>query len=204
MVNVEPNYDARTRPVLFRLMDGAVRGWVECDIALRDNVRMIDVFQLRDAVVDRKTSKVSPLVWVGQSWVPMTDSILSTMLGNHNLTVRIELTRRIVTTEAPQFSHLLLRYRKLAQPRIIADIPRRRKSIVLEEFGISDRYEVINLFLADEPRNVATEDFFYMVNEGTRWKVIDESENKPGGILTSHDVSCRLINSWESYSQVPL
>jgi len=204
LVNVEPNYDARTRPVLFRLVDGATRGYVECDIELRDNVRLVDAIQLRESLTDKRQSKVTPLLWVGASWVPMTDAVLSTMLGNRSITVRIELTRTLATTDTPLLSHLLLRYRKLEKPRIIADIPRRRKSIVLEEFGISDRYEVINLVIADEPRMVSTEDFFYLVNEGTRWKVIDESENKPGGILTSHDISCRLINSWENYSQVPL
>lgn len=204
LVNVEPNYEAKTRPVLFKLIDGASRGWIETDVQLHSNVRLVDVIQSRDSIADRRNAKVNILVWSGAAWKPLNDSTLSTLLANHRITVRIELSRRLLTTESPLFSHLLMRYRKLENPRIIADIPRRRKSIVLEEFGISDRYEVINLFLADEPRNVATEDFFVLLAEGTRWKVIDESENKPGGILTSHDVTARLINTWESYAQVPL
>lgn len=204
LVGVEPNYEARTRPVLFRLIDGATRGYVECDIELRSNVRLVDIMQLRDSVPDRRNAKVAPMVLAGSTWKPLTDAVLSTMLANQKITVRIEMSRRLVTMDSPQFSHLMMRYRKLENPRVIADVPRRRKSIVLEEFGISDRYEVINLFLADEPRMVATEDFFVLLAEGTRWKVIDESENKPGGILTSHDVTARLINTWESYAQVPL
>lgn len=204
LIGVEPNYGSRTRPVLFGLIDGATRGFIECDIDLRSNVRLVDVLQLRDSVSDRRAASTKLFVLAGPSWVPMTDAVLSTLLGNQRLTVRIELTRRLVTTDSPLVSHLLIRYRKLDKPRIIADIPRRRKSIVLEEFGISDRFEVINLVLSDEPRSVATEDFFVLLSEGTRWKVIDESENKPGGILTSHDVSARLINSWEPYAQVPL
>lgn len=204
LVNVEPNYDARTRPVLFRLIEGATRGFIECDIDVRSNVRMIDCLQLRDSVSDRRVSGTKLLVLAGSDWVPMTEQVLSTMLANPRITVRIEMTRRLTSTSSPLVSHALLRYRKLERPRIIADIPRRRKSIVLEEFGISDRFETISIVIADEPRNIATEDFFYMISEGTRWKVIDESENKPGGIMTSHDVSCRLINSWEPYSQVPL
>lgn len=204
MVNVEPNFEARTRPVLFSLIDGATRGWIECDVDIHANVRMVDVLQVRDSVPDRRSQKVSALLQVGSDWQPLTEQTLSTQLGNHRITIRVEFTRRLVTSPSPMLSHLYLRYRKMDTPLVIADIPRRNKSIILEEFGFSDRFETISLFLADEPRNVATEDFFVMIEEGTRWKVTDESENKPGGILTSHDVMCRLINSWEPYSQVPL
>ncbi len=203
--NIDPDYASRTRPVLFKLIDGAVKGFIEVDIEVRSNVRLIDSLLIKDATSDRRNAGVRLEVsTAGRPFEPATANSLSVALAFTAMKLRVVMTRSLATTDSPLLSHIMFRYRKLDKPIIIADVPRRRKSIVLEEFGISDRYEVINMFLADEPRSVATEDFFCLLTEGTRWKVIDESENKPGNILTSHDISARLVNTWEPIAQVPL
>jgi hypothetical protein len=202
MLNVEPDYAAQTRPVLFGLVDGATRGYVECDVDVRTNVRMVDRLDLI-ATGDPKFTTSRLMLQAGPDFTQATDAAVSSALANPRITFRIEMARQNANTPTPRVSHVLLRYRKLERPRVIADIPRRRKSIVLEEFGISDRFETINLVFADEPRTVSTEDMMILIQEGTRWKCIDESENRPGGILTSHDVTARLINSWENYARIP-
>lgn len=204
LVNVEPNYEARTRPVLFGLIEGAISGYIECDIEVRRNVGLVDNLMVSSSVADPRNSSVSATVLAGAVWRPLSEQTVGTLLQNRSIKIRVQLTRRLATMESPFLSHMFIRYRKLERPRILADIPRRRKSVVLAEFGINDSYETINLATADEPRNISTEDFFVMTSEGTRWKVVDESENKPGDILTAHDVMCRRVHAWEAIAMVPL
>lgn len=203
LLNVEPDYGAQTRPVMFGLVDGATRGYVECDVDVRANVRMVDRLDVQ-ASVDKRFTGTRLLLQDGPAFAPATDAAMSRALAGARLTLRVEMFRQNANTPTPRLTGVLFRYRKLERPRIIADIPRRRKSVVLAEFGITDSYEVMNIVTADEPRVISTEDLFILVQEGTRWKIIDESENRPGGILTSHDSTARLISNWESYARIPV
>jgi len=204
-VNVEGNFDQRTRPVLFQLAAGARAGYFEFDLDVRSNVRMVDLIQLKDSVSDPMHARTSAQISCGGPFEPLNDASFSRALSARKLTVRITLGRDNTAVESPLVSHVLLRYRKLEKPTVMADVPRRRSSITMSDLvGISDTYEVINLFLADDLRAITTEDMFVMAVDGTRWKALDVSANKPGSILTSYDVAARKIHSYEPYAQIPI
>ncbi len=204
MFNVELNYVQRTRPVLFRLLAGATYGFVEFDVSPYSNVRLVDHLQVFSSVSDYRRSGVSTSVTYAGRTEKLTEKSVSSALGEATFTVRVEFRRNTTSVPTPYLSHVMLRYRKLEKVSVYGDIPRRRRSVILQEFGYSDNYEFINIFLADEPRVVSTEDLFIHCREGTRWKVTDASENRPADILTSHDVTVRLVSSHESYVNVPM
>ncbi len=203
-INVEGNFDEKTRPVMFRLMERALYGVIEFDMEVRANVKMVDALQLQESRRDRRHSRVTAELYQCGAWVALTDAALSRALYGTSIRGRITMERDNLNVPSPLLTQLLMRYRKLDKPRVHADIPRRRRSVILEEFGVAPTAEMMNLFLADNPRSVSTEDIFIMCNEGSRWKVVDESENKPGGILTSHDVMVRLVQPYEPYSRIPI
>lgn len=203
MLNVEPNYDQSTRPVLFRLVEGALYGRIEFEVQVQSNVHMTDCSMVHSSQSNKRLSRIlTQIEYAGQTEL-FNDASVSRALHFPMFKIVVELTRENSAVSSPLLSHVFIRYRKLNKPRVFADIPRRRRSVILQEFGVSASYEAINLFLADEPRVVNTEDMFINCADGTRWKAIDASENRPAQILTSHDVMARLVYDYESYTKVP-
>jgi hypothetical protein len=202
MVGLEPNYSSRTRPVMLQLMDGATEGFLEFDVDVKSNVRLVDTLQVRSNE-NRNYNQVRAEILCGGQWTALSEASVSRALSFTKFTIRCYLSRANASVESPLFSHVYLRYRKLEKPRVLADIPRRRRSVILQEFGISSNFQTLNLFFDDCLRNIGTEDMLIMVSEGTRWKVIEASDNRPGGQLASWDCTVRLINDYEPYMQVP-
>ena len=204
-VNVEGNFDQRTRPVMFRLCDGAKRGWFEFDVEVRPNARLIDLLQVHDSVSDKLHSRTTAWVTTGDRTSPLTNDSLRVALAGRAFTVRVELSRDNISVASPFVSHVYMRYQTIESITILADIPRRRKSIMQAEFGLEDRYETMNMAIASDIRIIDTEDMFVLLSDsGTRWKAIDASENRPGSILTSHDIMVRLVHSYEPGFKVPV
>jgi len=95
-------------------------------------------------------------------------------------------------------------YRLLRITSVRVDIPRVTESLTLEEFGIYESWTSQNFFLDNTIANTTTEDFLVNLLDNTRWKVIEVRDNKPMGILTSWDLTCRKIQAFEPYARIPL
>ena len=206
MFNVGPAYDLATRPVMMALEDGAKTGFIEVDIDIMANTKQVDFVSSNTSLQDRRNSSIKTYIksFDDLVFVELNAQNLSRVLYAKKATVRIEFNRLSTDVVSPLFSHCMLRYRFLDKPRIIADIPKRVDTNRLADYGVVDQLQEQTMFLADTPRKITLEDFFVSAEEGTRWRVVEVTPNKPLGQLTSHDVTCRSITSSEPYMKVPV
>lgn len=200
-VNVIPNWSDATRPVMFRLVDGARIGYVEFDWQIRPSVRVTDLFQ----VISRTGGTVRALIRTASEsdFVVMSETTINERLGSHRATIRVEMSRTSTSDPTPLLSHVFVRYRLMNETRIRMDIPRQTESITLAEYGVFDSFTTITGWVTDEVKTVGTEDFFKRLEDGTMWKSIESQPNRPLLHNTSHDVTLRLIQSFENYQRFP-
>jgi hypothetical protein len=207
-VNVRPMFENMTRPVLYGLVDGATSGYIEFhNVAIWPNVSILDALNVAYPVTYCPEPQIQAFVQteLEDSWFSLTSPSLQCRLYAKKLNFRVEFRRRNAEFVLPTFSHIFFRYRLIDDVSVIADIPRRQESITLQEFGIVDSFESIQLALHDNPKKVTTEDFFHRLDDGTMWKAITASPNSPLEVLTAHDIQCRIIQSFEkNYTLVPV
>ncbi|HIE82665.1 MAG TPA: hypothetical protein EYQ00_01925 [Dehalococcoidia bacterium] len=203
LVNVVPDYEGHTRPVTFTLNRTATRGYVEGSFDLQQNVGILDAYQ--QIQVTPEGSIIFPFIKSDQDadFVELNKDSIEARIQHSNVTVRFVLQRTNPTAPRPKFSHFMLRYRVKKKIAIRADIPRQPESITLAEFGAYESFQSIQIFTANEPRKITTEDFVHRVDNGRRHKIIEANPNMPLGRLTSHDLTARLIQRFESTMLVP-
>lgn len=216
-VNIRPDFESESRPLVFTLDPLALSGYLEMDFDVRANLMtgkagtlecpspdfVVDITQVVSTV--RKGNTVAAFVKAPAEglFVPLTEWSLGERLTEQKLTLRVEMSRTSYNQELPILSHVFLRYKLCEDLRIKMDIPRQQESITLAEYGIYDSFSTINAWLATDLRKIGTEDFFRRLEDGTYWKVIESSPNKPLGQLTSHDLVMRLVQNFEGYVRVP-
>ncbi len=97
-----------------------------------------------------------------------------------------------------------MRAKLIEDLKVRVDIPRDRESITLAEIGIYDSFQTITAYFDSTVQKVGVEDFVFRCRDQELWKVVDSSPNRPLDILTSHDVSLRLVQTFEPYVRVPI
>ena len=207
LVGVVPSFilNKDERPVMFMLDDNVTEGYVEASFNLRPNTLHLDLLQLN---VTNLTTNNGVTAFIKSSidttWVPLdSNSLAARLYLKDTISMRVVLKRNFATNESPVFINIFFRYFLRKELKVLADTPRRNESIAFSEYGVSDAFNTLNLFLDDTVLNVSTYDFFHCIDDGTRWKVIDSSPNKPLGILTSHDITCRIAQVFEPYAIIP-
>lgn len=206
-VNVRPLYELQARPVLMGLDDSALEGYIEVDVEIRQSIGVTDTFKF----VARTTSltqnnSITPLVRRSDEtdFVPITYANLDSRLKSQKLTFRFEFSRATLSDANPIMSHFFLRAKLVNDLTVRVDLPRDRESITLAEFGIYDSWTVITGYFDNTVPRVGVEDFVFRCRDQELWKVVDSSPNRPLNILTSHDVSLRLVQTFEPYVNVPI
>ena len=202
-INVYPNYGLQTRPVTFTLFESAVKGYVETDIYLMQNIGILDAYQLITKTPDGTSITTEFKSDQDLSFLEFSQSALESRLGDKKLTFRFTLKRVSPEAPLPILSHFFLRYRLREELFIIADCPRQPESLTLTEFGVQETFSTIDLYTANQPKRVSTEDFVHNLEDNKRFKVIESNPNRPLGWLTSHDLTCRLVQRYEPYMKVP-
>ncbi len=204
-VNVRQDFEAQTRPVLWRLAEGAMRGHIEFDWRVKASRRRLDLFQLVNRNVG-KGAHVKAFVRPSraETFRPMTRQVLNEVLCENAVVIRIELSRDNPDSPHPMFSHVYIRYLLMDDTRIRMDVPRVPESITLAEFGVFDSFSSMRGWLTDEVKNVSTEDFFRRIHDGTFWKSIESEPNRPLQQTTSHDITLRLVQDYEAYKRFPI
>jgi hypothetical protein len=206
-VNVRPLPELLGRPVLMGLDDTALNGYIEVDVAIRQSAGTADIFKLvvRTTSITQNNSIMAFVKTADDmSFVPVTYANLNSRIGAQQLTFRFEFSRRTLSDANPIFSHFFLRTKLLNDLTIRVDLPRDRESITLAEFGIHDSWTMITAFFDSSVPRVGVEDFIFRCRDQELWKVVDSSPNRPLDILTSHDVTLRLVQSIDSYVKVPI
>jgi hypothetical protein len=203
-VNVRQGFEMQTRPVLFSLADGAIRGYVEFEWEIRPSRKRLDIFQVMSRQVGHG-AYVEPFIRTPreEGFVAMNENSINERLCDHKAIVRVVLRRDNPDCPMPALSHVYLRYKLIDDPRVRMDVPRVPESITLAEYGIFDSFSTMTGWLTDEVKSLSTEDFFKRIHDGTYWKSIEENPNRPLLQTTSHDVTLRLVQEFEAYKRFP-
>jgi hypothetical protein len=202
--NVTPDYNAPTRPCYWSLIKTAVFGTLDFEVPLARNIGQLDLLDIKDW----SPEGTEITYWVKSpseaDYSRMTEATIALRLGQRKLQFRVVMKRVSPTSPFPKLVCLRIAYRLKPQTEVRVNIPRVQESLTLEEFGIYQSFNSQTFWLDNTLRNISTEDWLYSTLDATRWKVIEVTDNKPAGILTSWDLTCRLIQTFESYAIVPL
>lgn len=207
LVNVVPDYDSQVRPVPLTLMD-VPKGYIEVEIQLSPNTGVLDMMRLGGK--QPSGSKLTPLVKrKGESsFVELNkeniESRLSDGFGRPNtLVFRIEMTRASEEAGLPNLTFLHFRYRTHEDISVFADIPQREESVELQEYGLQDAFDTIEMILPRNLTNIRTEDFFIKVKSSERFKVIRRNQWTPEEVLVETSIRARHVDKEESLFKVP-
>lgn len=202
--NIIPDYKNNTRPCYWTLIQSAVFGSLNFEIPIQRNIGVLDVLDITDYC----PAGTEIHYWIKSPsesrYCRLTEEAITCRLGQQKLQLKITMKRNTPQSPLPKLVCIRIAYRLKPQTEIRVNIPRVQESLTLEEFGIYQSFNSQTFFLDNTLKNVSTEDWLYNTLDGTRWKVIESTDNKPHGILTSWDLTCRLIQNFEPYALVPL
>jgi hypothetical protein len=202
-VNVEIDYAQPTRPINWTLNDTAVFGSLEFSLPITQNVGILDVLQINDYQPEGTIILYCIKTPLEATFVELTEESLQSRLHNDTIQFKIVMKRRTPAAPLPKLQNIRICYKLLRITAVKADIPRITESLTLEEFGIYESWTTSHYYLDNTIKNITTEDFLINLMDGTRWKIIDVSDNKPLGILTSWDITCRKVQQFDNYTAVP-
>jgi len=202
--NVEVDYTHPSRPYCYSLLPTAVYGTMEFTIPITQNVGILDVLQIND--YQPPGTKIEYLIKLPleADYVTLTEENLQNRLHNDTIQVKIIFKRHTPEAPLPKLQNIRISYKLLRITAVRADTPRVTESMTLEEFGIIESWTTVHFYLDNTIKNINNEDFVVNLQDSTRWKVIDYSDNKPLGLLTSWDITCRKIQDTETYMKIPI
>lgn len=202
-INIKPDYGTPTRPVYWTLVNTATYGVMTFNMPIMTNVGILDVLNIIDFQPEGATITYEIKAPAESTYVSLTENAITARLANHSLDFKITMTRVTPAAKLPKLVAIRISYKLLRITSLRVDIPRVTESLTLEEFGIYESWTSQNFFLDNTLTNATTEDFLINLLDNTRWKVIEVRDNKPLGILTSWDLTCRKIQAFEPYTLVP-
>ncbi len=206
-VNIRPLFELQARPVLLGLDDNALDGFFEVEVNVRQNIGAVDFWNLvvRTTSLTQFNSLTASLRTRDENaFVPVTYESLNERVSQQFLVFRFDFHRDTLSDANPIFSQLFLRTKLIDDLVVRVDIPRDRESITLAEFGIYDSWQTISAYFDNTMPRIGVEDFLFRCRDHELWKVVDASPNRPLNILTSHDTTLRLIQTFEPYVNVPV
>lgn len=206
-VNVVLDFDEVTRPLHFRLLHQALRGWIDFTLPVSGGLNVCSLVSLHAVAMRGARIRGACKLFSEPSFTPLSVQAVTDRLQQAQtqggLHLRVMFERDSVSTISPRFSHLRIRYKTLDDDRVRGDIPRSAESNRSSEFGWFDDVETKSLFLDSTLRSVTSEDLFRQVNTGRLFKCFSANPNAPGGQLTSWDVQMRMVQNAERYSNIP-
>ena len=206
-VNVVLDFDELTRPLQFRLIHQAVRGWIDFTMPVLGGINQCSLASLHALVHPGSRVRAGVRLFSEPGFTPLSTQAIASRLEQAQTTgglhFRVVLERDSVSTPSPRFSHLRVRYQLLQDDTIRGDIPRSEQANRSSEFGWFEDIGTSNLFLDSTLRAVTSEDLFRRLANGRLWKVFSANDNAPGGQLTSWDVQLRVVQNTERYANLP-
>lgn len=197
-------------PPWFSLESGAVSGYVEWyEDFLKGSYFGLDSFRWEYRRAGGQISLMMKLEGIDSGYVPFSESGLKqrVLQGNAGrIFFRCYMKRAVAGDPSPLFLYFMFRTLTLGpgQPLLTVDIPRRQESNVLQEFGVLETLNQINMVFSDVVKRINLEDAVIRMFDMTRWKVIETSPNDPKNILTSHDVNLRKAYEDEGIHRIIL
>lgn len=206
-VNVVMDFDEITRPIQFRLIHQAVRGWIDFTLPIIGGVNQCSLASLHAVVHPGSRIRAGVRLFSEADFTPLSIPAITARLQQAQLSgglhLRVLMERDSISTPSPKFSHLRTRYQLLQDDKVRGDIPRSDNTNRSSEFGWFEDIGTANMFLDGTLRAVTSEDLFRRVETGRLWKVFSANDNSPGGQLTSWDVQIRAVQNTERYANLP-
>lgn len=202
--NTTPDYNQPTRPTYWSLVKSSVFGTIDFHLDLKQNIGQLDVLEIKDFAPVGTSINYYIRSPAEADFTSLTEEALQVRLGQRRLYFRIEMKRSSPAAALPKLVSIRFAYRLIVRTELRVNIPRVRESLTLEELGIYQSFSDQTFWLDNTLKNVSNEDWMYNTLDGTRWKIKEVSDNKPHGILTSWDLTARLVTASEKYYRVPL
>lgn len=206
-MNVVPDYDEVSRPLQFRLLHQAVRGWVDFTVPVSGGMNVCSLASLHAMAPRGSRVRAGVKLFSEPSFTPLSVDAITQRLQQAQtqggLHLRVLLERDSVGAPSPKLSHVRVRYQLLPDDRVRADIPRSVETNRSSEFGWFDDIETKTMYLDSTLRSITSEDLFRQVNSGKLFKVFGVNPNAPGGHLTSWDLQIRVVQQSERYANLP-
>jgi len=203
-VNVVADYERRSRPRQFILIPGATTGHLIGRMHLNTNIGEVDhIFALTDRP---NGTDIGAFIRApsDDAFVEFTDAALQQRLFNPWVDVKIQLRRPSAAAPSPRFGSMFIRYNRLTDRVIKANIPRARKANMLQDFGVTDDWQEQQFWTDNTLRSITTEDWVAHINNGTRWKIIGVEDFAPEDLLLSWDLHTRLVQQYDAMNFYPL
>lgn len=203
-INVIPDCERRSRPRQFVLIDGALRGHVTSRMHIKTNVGIVDhLYNLTDV---SGGNNITALIKApsDQDWQEFSLANIQQRLFNPWLDIRVVLERASLGAPSPRYGMSFLRYKRLEDSVIKANIPRARKAGMLQDIGVADDWQEQHFWTDNTLRSITTDDWVAHINGSTRWKITNVADFAPQGLLTSWDLDTRLVHNYEAMSFFPL
>lgn len=104
----------------------------------------------------------------------------------------------------PIFTGIFLRFNTLLDTTIKINIPLISESRQVNEYGFYDSFDTINFWLPGKYlQRIGSRDWWYSLEEGTRWRNINQKPNKVFRYTLSWDITTRLVQPIEGIYQFP-
>lgn len=203
-INVAPDYLTPTRPIAYALVPTATFGYLETEIEIRQNINILDSLQIWARQSATSFVEVQIKSPTDADYLDLTEAVLAARLGFRKLSLRVVFRRVTPNDPIPALAGIRITYQVRPNTIIKVDIPRVAESKTLEDFGIFNSATSQSFFLDQTLKSITTEDFFYCVLDGTRWKIIEVKANELVGINTSWDLVCRLVQNYEPMQLCPV
>lgn len=204
-VNLFPAYKELAQPpVKWKLIPGARYGYVETKIELQQNLGLLDELFVDDHLTEGGDIRYSLKAPGDADYVVVNEKEVSRRLGNPYIIWRVELWREAVLSPSPAFGLIYLRYQTRQDMTVKCDIPKTKRTRITEELGEADDWQRQSFWMADKVRFLNPGDFLVSTDNSTRWRIYEAEETAPVDILTSWDLTTRLVQYWEPIESVPL
>jgi hypothetical protein len=203
--NVVPDFSVLSKPFHFALIEGAKFGFIEVDIPIgTPNPGILDNFFTTSIVKEGGTLEAFIQSPADQEPVEFTETALQQRLVNTTIKFRIEFSRTSVLSPSPRLGSVHIRYNRIQELKVVGNVPRTAKSIMLEELGVFDDWQPQHFWLDNTIKSITTEDFFVQIDGATRWKVNSVQHFDPASNLLSWDLDTRLILEHEPFAKIPI
>lgn len=192
-VNVETTMNEDTKPIMFKLSEGATFGYIEATIPIRKNIGKMDTYLLCQPIFNHgvKLFAISPTNVTAQI-LKVED--FEPFLDFNEVRIRIEINRG---DSRPYVSHLFFRYVLNDNLLIYGDTIRAEENLQgLSPVGIIDAYQELDIFFdARMVYRYDNEDLLYRIMDARKFKIVSVKENRlaGGSINSSNDVKARYL-----------
>lgn len=209
LINVLPDSKCGRVPVPLTLTSKAVFGVVELKVKLFPNSGLLDLFRVYATTPKGSGVKVLVKRVDEDNFVPATDESITSRLGAGVLLVRIELSRKTLSTTAPYLKAIRLRYqvrgKERSEVRVPMNIPMGEDAFQLQDLGIWETFTTLQLFTDNTLKAIKSEDFIHNPRDNRRFMIYNAKKFDPTNTTVSWLLTARFVQSeLDAVNEFPL